>query len=123
MKHLKTFESENNEYKIIINFANYIIDNSKLKLYDEGYRGYSIQDYKKYSKYYTYYFKFDLEIFGDYEIGINKLVPFLKSIAAKNIKRKKYLGSKNEIEISFDIERDRAKEIAELYMSTNKYNL
>lgn len=123
MKHLKTFENIENENDIIKNFANYIIDESGLKKYNDGFTHYAIQDYRKYSEYYTYYFKFDLETFGNYEIGISKLKKFLKSINIKNIKRKKYLGTKNNIEISFDIERVRAKELAELYISTNKYNL
>jgi len=121
MKHLKTFESENIKFKIIKNFANYIIDKSKLEIYNDGFMNYSIQNYSTNSVYYTYYFKFDLEMFGDYEIGINKLKNFLKTIKVENIKRRKYRPDK--IEISFDVECNIAKEISELYNSTNKYNL
>lgn len=121
MKHLKKFENNNDENKTIIRFCNYVIDNSNLKRYNDGFMDYSILDYNNNLEYYTYFFKFDLEMFGDYEIGIKKLITFLKSIDAKNIKRRKFKSYK--IEISFDIEKIRAKELAELYMNINKYNL
>lgn len=121
MKYLKNFENANSESDIIKNFANYVIDNSKLQKYNDGFMDYSILHYKNETEYYTYFFKFDIDMFGDCEIGINKLITFLKSIDAKNIKRRQYKSDK--IEISFDIKRDRAKEMTELYISTNKYNL
>jgi hypothetical protein len=119
MKYLKKYEKIKT-INIIKNFAFYVIYNSKLKNYTEGFFDYSILDYTNSNSYYTYFFKFDLELFGDYEIGITKLTSFLESINAKNIKRKKY---KDRIEISFDIERDIAKEKSELFMNINKYNI
>jgi hypothetical protein len=115
MKYIKQFESTDNE--IIQAFANYVIESSGLIKYEEGFINYAILDYKKYSEYYTYYFKFD-EDFGKYAISIDKLIKFLKTINAKNIKDKN--SKKDEYhEVIFDIERDKAKEIVE----SNKYNM
>lgn len=116
MKYIKTFENIVEDSKIVKSFASYVIDNSNLKSYEDGFTNYSIQDYKNYSDYYTYYFRFELELFGDHKKGTQKLITFLKSINAKSIKEKL---KKNDIEISFDIKREDAK----LYTSTTKYNI
>jgi hypothetical protein len=129
MKYIKQFEKfENFENDIIKKFANYVITSANLKPLNDGFMLYSILDPsfwskndKDYSKIYTYYFKFDTESFGDYTIGTNKLIDFLKNIDAKNIKGKNTHSKYNETdyyEVSFDIEKEKAK-----VSEANKYNL